>query len=96
MDISTLKVFGDRVCVKKIITQPKTDSILMPSNHNQDEPCFGQIISIGDGTEEKQTAVLKTLQIGNTVLFQMYNAISVRANGEVYYILNLKDILAIV
>ncbi len=96
MDISALKVFGDRVCVKKIITQSKSDGILMPSNNNQEEPCVGKIISIGNGTEEKQTAILNTLKLDNIILFQAYNAISIRSNGEMYYIIHLKDILAII
>lgn len=68
----------------------------MPSNSNQEEPCTGKIISIGSSADEKQSAVLNTLHIDDTILFQAYNAISIRSSGEVYYILNVKDILAIV
>ncbi len=92
--MKNFQVFGDRICVKKNFSTQKKDGILMPTMQAQDEPMQGVIISVASGIDEKYSAALKLLNQDDIVLFQVFNAVPMRADGDMYYILHIKDVLA--
>lgn len=91
--ITKFQVFGDRICVKKIIAQQRKEGILMPTASGQEEPCHGSIVSIGNGIEEKFSKALSALNKDDVVLFQVFNAVPWKVDGDMYYILSIKDVL---
>ena len=91
--INKFDVFGDRICVKKIIMQHKKEGILMPAASGQEEPCHGTVVSIGSGIEEKFAKALHALKKDDVVLFQVFHAVPWKVDGEMYYILAVKDVL---
>lgn len=94
MDMSKVVMLGDRICLKKVVETKEREGILMPSSKEHNEPAKGVVISKGTGMEEEYSKVMSSINEGDTVMFQAFNAIPVKNDGEMFYIVAVKDILA--
>ena len=90
-----LKPLGDRVVIKKIEAEEKTQSgIVLPSSAKE-EPTLAEVIAIGQEiTNDEKTK--DQIKVGDTVIFSKYAGTEIKIDGEEVNILKLSDILAVV
>ena len=82
---------GDRVVVKPKSEDEKTKAgIIIPESASKEKPKMGEVVAIGELKEAKE------LKVGDTVVFSEYGYDEIEIDGEEYYILESKKLLAIV
>jgi len=82
---------GDRVLVDPIHADEKTTSgIIIPDTANKEKPKQGKVVAIGELED------VKNVKIGDTVLFSDYGYDEVQYDGKEYYIIQSKNLLAII
>lgn len=65
----------------------KTESgILLTSKKKDDVNCTAKAINIGDGTEV-------SFKPGDTIIYRSYGGTEIKLNGDLYILLNVKDIV---
>ena len=89
-----IKPLGDRVVVKVLDKEEKTQSgIVLPDTAKQ-KPQQGKIVAVGPSASEKAGFELKE---GDMVIYSKYGGMEVKFNGEELLILNGEnDILAVI
>jgi len=87
-----IKPLADRVLVKIEEVQEKTASGIYIPQTAQEKTQVGSVIAVGEGTDK----VKMTVKVGDKVMHDKYTGTSVKADGEEYLILSMKDILAII
>ena len=58
----------------------------------QEKTQIGSVVAVGEGTDK----VKMTVKVGDKVMHDKYSGTSVKADGEEFLILNMKDVLAII
>ena len=87
-----IKPLADRVLVKVEEVQEKTASGIYIPQTAQEKTQIGSVLAVGEGTDK----VKMTVKVGDKVMHDKYAGTSVKADGEEYLILSMKDILAII
>lgn len=87
-----IKPLGDRVVIKKLEAEEKTESGLILTGTAKEKPQAAEVVAVGPGTEDVEMIV----KIGDNVIFSQYAGTEVKYDGEEYTILSQKDILATV
>lgn len=92
-----IKPLADRVVIKPISVEEKTDSgIVIPDTAEKERPEQGKIVAVGPGrvleNGKVQPPVVKK---GDVVLFTKYGPNEVKVNNVEYLIAKEEDILAI-
>ena len=79
-----IQPFGDRVVVKILLTETKVGGLLVTptSKENSNK---GEVVAIGED--------VKSIKIGDTVLFNLGTGLSYSTSSNDYRILNEKDVL---
>ncbi|MCL4312958.1 MAG: co-chaperone GroES [Actinobacteria bacterium] len=80
---------GSRVLVKVLPEESTTPSGLVIPDTAKDKPQRGEVVAIGDDTEEIKVS------IGDKVLYPKYSGTELRLSGEDYLILEGSDLLAV-
>jgi len=98
-DISKkIKPLGDRVIIRedKDSKEKKTSSgIIIPVTVNEDKGGKrGEIVAVGPGRLEDGKVVPLNVKVGDTVIFQWGDKVSV--DGEEYYVVRESEILAVI
>jgi chaperonin GroES len=88
----TIKPLADRVLVKIEELQEKTASGIYIPQTAQEKTQIGVVVAVGEGTDK----VKMTVKEGDRVMHDKYSGTSVKADGQEYLILGMKDILAII
>ncbi|MDD3904318.1 MAG: co-chaperone GroES [Sphaerochaeta sp.] len=88
----TIKPLADRVLVKIEEVQEKTASGLYIPQTAQEKTQIGSVVAVGEGTDK----VKVTVKVGDRVMHDKYSGTSVKADGQEYLILSMKDILAVI
>lgn len=94
-----IKPLKNNVLVKLIEKETTTKSgILLVNPVDNKNISEGVVIDKGDGdyTKEGMLIPISDIQINNKVLFTSYTGTKVEVNNEIYYIVNSRDILAII
>ena len=94
-----IKPLKNNVLVKLIEKETTTKSgILLVNPVDNKNISEGVVIDKGNGdyTEEGMLIPISDIQINNKVLFTSYAGTKVEVNNETYYIVNSKDILAVI
>ncbi len=83
---------GDRVLVDP---ESKEDSktasgIIIPDTANKEKPKQGKIVAVGN------LETIKDAKVGDTVLFSDYGYDEVKVSGKEYYIIQSKNLLAVI
>jgi chaperonin GroES len=82
---------GDRVLVDPVMADEKTASgIIIPDTASREKPKQGKVIAVGKLEDVQDVAV------GDTVLFSDYGYDEVKADGKEYYIIQSKNLLAVI
>jgi chaperonin GroES len=87
-----IKPLADRVVIKKLEAEEKTESGLILTGSAKEKPQAAEVIAVGPGTEEVEIVVKE----GDHVIYSQYAGTEVKYAGEEYTILSQRDILATV
>lgn len=85
-----IQPLGSRVLLRPIQEQSRTSSGLYIPDTAKEKPQTGEVVAIGDDTEEIKVAV------GQKVLFPKYTGTEIKIEGVEHIIMNADDILAVV
>ena len=94
-----LKPFDARVVVKKPKREEQTASgIILPDTVNeQGQTAQGVVISVGQGSRNMNTGESMPIPIneGDTIIYTKFSAMEVEHNGEEYFVVSERDIIAV-
>lgn len=85
-----LKPLGDRVVVRPVEQESRTESGLYIPDTAKEKPQIGLVVATGE--EEEYIAV----EVGQKVLFPKYGGTNITMGGVDYLIIEFDDLLAIV
>ena len=92
-----LKPLGDRVVVKVMEAEEKTDSGIVLPDTAKEKPQQGEVKAVGSGKLlDNGSRVELEVKTGDKILFSKFAGTDVKVDGEDYLILRHDDILAIV
>ncbi|NMP21251.1 co-chaperone GroES [Sulfobacillus harzensis] len=84
-----VRPLGDRVLVKMVEEQQRTQSGIYIPDTAKDKPQTGVVVAVGDGEDVK-------VKEGQRVLFAKFAGTEIKIDNEEHLILSSEDILAIV
>ena len=88
----TVKPLGDRVLIKRLEAEEKTQGGILLTSSAQEKPQMAEVVAVGPGTEEVKMEV----KAGDKVIFSKYAGNEIKVDGEELILMSQKDILAIV
>lgn len=90
-----LKPIGERVVIKKLEAEKKTQSGIVLPESAQEKPQYAEVVAISSdilNDNDKKDS----LKEGDKVIYSQYTGTDVKIDGENYVVLAYKDILAVV
>ena len=92
-----IKPLGDRVLVKRVEEEAKTNSGIIIPDTAKEKPQEGTVIAVGPGkTNDKGEKIPMEVAAGDKILFGKYSGTEVKLEGEEYLIMHQDDILGII
>ena len=85
-----LKPLGDRVVIRPVEQESRTESGLYIPDTAKEKPQIGIVVAVG-GDEE-----IVTVEVGQKVLFPKYGGTNITLSGVDYLIIEFDDLLAVV
>lgn len=92
-----IKPLGDRVLVRPISQEEKTESgIIIPDTATKERPEEGEVLAVGPGKlDENGKRAAMEIQAGQKVMFTKYGPSEIKIDGEELLIVKQEDILAV-
>ena len=91
-----LKPLEDRVVVKVIEEEQRTQSGIVLPDTAKEKPQEGEVVAVGPGRLlDNGTRVAPAVKVGDRVIFAKYSGTEVKVDGQEYLILRETDILAV-
>lgn len=90
-----LKPIGERVVIKKLEAEKKTESGIVLPESAQEKPQYAEIVAISQdilNDEDKKDS----LKVGDKVIYSQYAGTDVKIEKEDYVVIAYKDVLAVV
>ena len=87
-----IKPLMDRVVIKMTEAEETTASGIILAGSAKEKPQVAEVVAVGPGKE----GVDMQVKVGNKVLVSKYSGTDVKVDGQVYTILKMEDVLAIV
>ncbi len=87
-----IKPLGDRVLIKKVEAEEKTQGGLILTSAAKEQPQVAEVVAVGPGTKDE----VMELKVGDRVVFGKYAGTDVKYQGEEYTIMHQSDILAVI
>ncbi len=87
-----IKPLGDRVVIKKLEAEEKTQGGLILTSAAKERPQVAEVVAVGPGTSDVKMEV----KVGDKVVFAKYGGTEIKYEGEEYTIMRQDDILAVV
>ena len=95
-----LKPFDARVVVEKPKREEKTESgIFLPDTVNeQGQTALGEVLAVGPGSRNMNTGepMPMNIELGDTIIYTKFSATEVQHEGEEYFVVMERDIIAVV
>jgi len=95
-----LRPLDARVVVKKPEREEQTESgIILPDTVNeQSQTALGDVLSVGPGSRNMNTGEPMPMDVkeGDTIIFTKFSATEVQHEGEEYFVVMERDIIAVV
>ena len=95
-----LRPLDARVVVKKPEREEQTESgIILPDTVNeQSQTALGDVLSVGPGSRNMNTGQPMPMdgKVGDTIIFTKFSATEVLHEGEEYFVVMERDIIAVV
>jgi len=88
----SIKPLQDRVVIKRLEAEEKTESGLFLASSAKEQPQEAVVLAVGPGTKDEKMEV----KAGDKVIFSKYAGTEVKHAGETVIIVKQADILAIV
>ena len=92
----TIKPLADRVVVKLMEAEEKTNTGIILSASAQEKPQVAEVIAVGPGGLVDGKEVTMTVKVGDKVITSKYAGTEVKCDGVEYNIVRQSDILAVV
>jgi len=92
-----LKPLSDRLLVKPVTMEEKTESGIIVPDTAREKPMRGEVIAVGPGkmTEDGKTLPMH-VKVGDVVMYGKYSGTEFKMDKQEYLILNESDVLAII
>ncbi|WP_258360972.1 co-chaperone GroES [Moorella sulfitireducens (nom. illeg.)] len=91
-----LKPLADRVVLKVLTGEEKTQGGIVLPDTAKEKPQEGEVVAVGPGKIlENGTRVAPEVKVGDIVVFAKYSGTEVKFEGQEYLIIRDSDILAI-
>jgi chaperonin GroES len=93
----TIKPLEDRILVQPLEAETTTASGLVIPDTAKEKPQEGKVLAVGSGafdSEGKRKPM--DISVGDTVVYSKYGGTELKYAGEVYLLLNARDVLAII
>jgi len=91
-----LRPLADRVVVKVIEVEEKTEGGIVLPDTAKERPQEGEVLAVGPGRRLDDGSLLPlSVKVGDRVLFSKYGGVEVKVEGEEYLILREDDILGV-
>jgi chaperonin GroES len=87
-----IKPLGDRVVIKKLEAEEKTQGGLILTSSAKEQPQVAEVVAVGPGTKDE----VMELKVGDKVVFAKYGGTEIKYCGEEYTIMHQSEILAVV
>jgi chaperonin GroES len=92
---SGLQPLADRVLVKPIEKEKRTESGIYIPDTARERPDEGQVVAVGPGRlSDDGRRIAGDIQVGDTVIYRKYSGTEIKVEGEELLILHEDDILA--
>lgn len=93
----SLKPLGDKVVIKALPSEEKTESGIVLPDTAKEKPLEGEIVAVGSGAilDNGQKLPLE-VAVGDRVIYSKYAGTEIKIDGEEYLIMNEREILAII
>ena len=92
----TLRPLHDRLLVKRIDEDEKTQGGLIIPDTAKEKPMQGKVIAVGEGKRLDDGEVMKLdVERGDKVLFGKYAGTEIQLEGEEHLIIREDDVLAV-
>lgn len=92
-----LKPLSDRILVKPVEAEQKTESGIIVPDTAKEKPMRGEIIAAGPGKMSSEGKVLPMgVKVGDVVLYGKYSGTEFKMDNQEYLILNESDVLAVI
>ena len=92
----TIKPLADRVVVKLVESEEKTEGGIILTGSAKEKPQFAEVVAVGPGGKVDGNEVAMYVKVGDKVITSKYSGTEVKLDGEEYTIVKQEDILAIV
>lgn len=91
-----IKPIGDKIVVRLIEMEEKTESGIVLPDSAQEMPHQGEVIAVGSGTltTEGQRVPLE-INVGDQVIYGKFGGTELKINGEKVIVLSEKDVLVV-
>lgn len=87
-----IKPLADRVVIKKLEAEEKTQGGLILTSSAKEKPQYAEVVAVGPGTKDEPMEV----KVGEKVVFAKYGGTDIKYEGEEYTIMHQSDILAVI
>lgn len=92
-----LKPLSDRVMVKRLESEEKTQGGIIIPETAKEKPQRGEVSAVGPGKAADDGKIIAmNVKVGDTVLFNKYAGTEIKIDGEEYLVMREDDILAII
>ena len=92
----TLKPLSNRVVIKFVEAEEKTQSGIFLTAAAQEKPQIAEVVAVGPGAVVDGKTVPMNVKVGERVIASKYAGTSVKIDGVEYTILSEDDVLAVV
>jgi len=83
----SFKPLGDRIAVKYVETEEKTESgIVLPDTAKKEKPQQGEVVAVGKGCYDEKENI--ELSVGDMVVFDKFSGTEVTVDKEDYIIVS--------
>ena len=86
------------VSIKPLDAEQTTASGLVIPDTAKEKPQEGEVLAVGPGRfdDDGEKRIPLDVKVGDTVLYSKYGGTEVKHNGEEYFVLSARDVLAII
>lgn len=95
--MAKVQPLGDRILIKPLKAQDKTDGGIILPDTAKEKPQEGKVVAVGKGKvlESGKTEPLE-VKAGDKVLYGKYSGTEIKVDGDDHLIVREEDILAII
>jgi chaperonin GroES len=93
----SIKPLADRVVIKLVEAEEKTQSGIILTAGAQEKPQVAEVVAVGPGKKNDDGVIIPVeLKVGQKVIASKYSGTEVKLDGVEYTIISEKDILAVI